>query len=279
MDYVRAAQPRVVTLFLLTVLVAMLLAHERSVALILAVLVGVGLTVAGAATLNNVLERDLDRRMERTRERPTASGALPPGRALAAGLGAVAAGVAELWVAAGWPAATLAFAGAAYYVVVYTMLLKPRLALSALPGGLAGAFPPLIGWAAAGAHASRDIVYLCALVIVWSPAHFWALSYSRRGDYENAGIPTPAVTYGERAGRAHVVAFLGLVTCLTLVPAATRLYGPAYLAIALGAAVAMWIVALRFAARGTAASAWWVYKVSGPYLAVIMAAMLLDRLL
>ena len=152
--------------------------------------------------------------MERTRRRPIAAGRIPAQRALVIGLALVAAGSLALWAVAGGLAAAFALLGAAYYVIVYTMLLKPRTALSSVPGALAGVFPALIGWAATGAAWSPGILFLCALVFVWSPPHFWALALARGDDYRASGIPTPAIAYGEPACRRLIAAFVAAVTVL-----------------------------------------------------------------
>ena len=279
MDYVQAAQPRIVALFLVTVLAAMMLAGGASAWLTIAVLAATALTVAGAAILNNVIERDLDARMERTRRRPTASGRLRLGPALAAGLGAVTAGVLALWVVAGGEAALFALLGAAYYVLVYTLLLKPRTALSSVPGALAGVFPALIGWAATGAAWSGDILFLCAVVFVWSPPHFWALSLAREDDYRASGIPTPAVRYGGRATRLLIAGFFAALTIVVAAAAVSGLYGGLYDAIALVATLVLWVFVARLLAARSGPAAWALFKVSGPWLAALVAAAVLDRLL
>jgi len=279
MDYVKAAQPRIVALFLVTVLAAMLLAGGAGAWLVIAVLAATALTVAGAALLNNVIERDVDARMERTRMRPTASGRLRPGRARAAGLAAVAAGVLALWVVAGGLAAVFALLGAAYYVLVYTLLLKPRAALSSVPGALAGVFPALIGWAATGAPWSADILFLCALIFAWSPPHFWALSLAREDDYRLSGIPTPAVRYGERTTRVLIVAFFAAFTGIVTAAAVTDLYGIPYVALVLAASLVLWVFVARLLVTRTSAAAWALFKVSGPCLAAVVAAAVVGRLL
>ena len=212
MEYVRAAQPRIVALFLVTVLAALLLGGSPAAWRVLAVLAATALTVGGAALLNNVIERDIDRRMERTRRRPTASGRITPARAALAGLAAVAAGVVALWAVAGGLAALFALAGAFYYVVVYTLLLKPRIALSAVPGGVAGIFPALIGWAASGAAWSGVILFLCVLIPIWSPPHSWALTLALGDDYRSSGIPTPPTRYGDAATRRLIAGFVAGLT-------------------------------------------------------------------
>jgi protoheme IX farnesyltransferase len=279
MEYLQAAQPRIVGLFLLTVVAAMLLAGDPGLLRILAVAVPTALTVGGAAMLNNYLERDSDTRMERTRRRPIAAGRIPARRALVIGLALVAAGSLALWALAGGLAAALALLGAAYYVVVYTMLLKPRTALSSVPGALAGVFPALIGWAATGAAWSGSILFLCALVFLWSPPHFWALALAREDDYRASGIPTPGVAYGERACRLLIAGFVTAVTVLTLVPAAAGAFGAVYLAAALAAAAGLWYFTARLLARRDDRAAWALFKVTGPYLAVVVAAAVIGHLL
>lgn len=272
--YVRAAKPRVAGLFLLTTLVAMALAGWATPARTVAVLAGVALAVGGAALLNNVLERDLDRRMRRTLARPTATGAVSSRAGTSAGVAAIAAGALLLWLSGGAPSALLALAGAGYYVLVYTLLLKPHVAVSALPGGLAGAAPPLIGWTATGAPWTAELLVLCAVVGLWSAPHFWALALALRGEYLAASIPTPVSSFGEEAARRLIVLFAGSVVALTLAPAAAGLYGPGYAVVALAAGLAFLALALRLLRTRSAESAWLLYKLSGPYLAIVLAAML-----
>jgi len=279
MDYVRAAQPRIVGLFLVTVLAALLLGGWPGAAQSTAVLAATGLTVAGAAIVNNVLERDADARMQRTRRRPTASGVLPPGRALAAALAAVAAGALALWAVAGPPAAAFALAGAAWYALVYTLLLKPHTALSSVPGALAGVFPALVGWAATGQSFSAQVLFLCGVIFLWSPPHFWALSLAREEDYRASGIPTPPARYGEPATRLLIAAFFAALTAVVLAAWAAGLYGPLYAALALAATAVLWTFVARLLAAPAPGRAWALFKASGPYLAVVLAAAVLDHLL
>ena len=279
MDYVRAAQPRVVALFTLSVLATMLLAGSPGPATAVAVLAATALTVAGAAILNNHLERELDRRMERTRRRPTAEGRIGTRGALVAGLGAVAAGALALGAVAGGLAALLALGGAAYYVLVYTLVLKPRMALSSIPGGLAGVFPILIGWTATGAPPSGALLFVCALIVVWSPPHFWALALAREDDYRASGIPTPASRYGDDVTRRLIAGFVAALAVVTAAPLVTGLFGLPYAAVTLVATVLLWSLMLRLQAVKSRAAAWALFKASGPYLAAVLAAAVFDQLL
>ena len=279
MDLLRAAQPRIVALFLVTVLAALLLCGAPSPWLVLVVLAATGLTVGGAAVLNNVIERDTDRRMERTRRRPTASGRISPARAVAAGLIGVAAGSVALWATAGGLAALFALLGATYYVLVYTLLLKPHSALSAVPGGLAGVFPALIGWAATGSPWSGSILYLCVLIPVWSPPHSWALTLALEDDYLASGIPTPATSYGERVTGRLVAAFVVALSLVLAAPLVAGLYGWVYAAGAVPAALLLWAFTLRLLSRRTPGAAWTLFKVTGPCLALVLVAAVAAHLL
>ena len=278
MDYLRAAQPRIVALFLVTVLAAVLLCGSPAAWRVLVVLAATASTVGGAAVLNNVIERDADRRMERTRRRPTASGRIPPARAAVAGLAAVAAGAAALWAVAGGLAAVFALLGAAYYVLVYTLLLKPHTALSAVPGGVAGVFPALIGWAATGAPWSGSILFLCVLIPVWSPPHSWALTLALGDEYRASGIPTPPARYGDEVTRGLIAAFVAGLTVVLAVPLGAGLFGVVYAAGVALAAVLLWAFTLRLLRQPTPAAAWALFKVTGPCLALVLAVAVADHL-
>jgi heme o synthase len=278
MDYLRAAQPRIVALFLVTTLAAMLLCGAPPAYRALAVLAATALTVGGAALLNNTLERDVDRRMARTRRRPTASGRIPPARALAAGLTAVALGAVVLLVVSGGLAALFALLGAAYYALVYTLLLKPHSALSAVPGGIAGVFPALIGWAATGSPWSGEILFLCLLIPVWSPAHSWALTLALADEYRGSGIPTPPARYGEAATVRLIAVFLTAFTVVLAVPLATGVFGWVYALGAAAAALLFWGFAVPLLRRPGSRSAWRLFKASGPCLALVLVAAVADKL-
>jgi len=244
-----------------------------------AVLAATALTVGGAAMLNNVIERDVDRRMERTRRRPTASGRIPPARAALAGLVGVAAGSAALWAVAGGLAAVFALLGAFYYVVLYTLLLKPRTALSAVPGGVAGVFPALIGWAATGTGWSGALLWLCVLIPVWSPPHSWALTLALEDEYRTTGVPTPPARYGDAATRRLITGFVALLTVVLAAPLGVGLFGAVYAAGAAGAVLVLWAFTLGLVGRATREAAWALFKVTGPCLALVLAAAVADHLL
>jgi protoheme IX farnesyltransferase len=276
---VHAAKPRIVALFVLTVVAAMLLAGGPAPARAVLVVAALGVTVAGAALLNSALERRTDALMERTRGRATASGVLPARRAVGIGVALVTAGLAGTWAGGGALAAALAAVGAAYYVLVYTLLLKPRSAYSSVPGAIAGVFPALAGWAASGEPWSTQLLVLCLVIVAWSPPHFWALALARADDYRRSGVPTPVARGGERGTALLVAGCDAALVALTLGAAGAGVFGWVYLAPALPASLLLGLLAARLALRPSAGAAWLLFKASGPWLAVIVVAMVLDSAL
>jgi protoheme IX farnesyltransferase len=190
----------------------------------------------------------------------------------------VAAGAAALWAVAGSVAAVFALLGAFYYVVLYTLLLKPRTALSAVPGGVAGVFPALIGWAATGAAWSGAILFLCVLIPVWSPPHSWALTLALGEDYRASGIPVPPARYGDEATRRLIAGFMVALTVVLAAPLGAGLFGAVYAAGMALAVVLLWAFTLRLLARPSTATAWALFKVTGPCLALVLAAAVIDVL-
>ncbi|MHB9149170.1 MAG: heme o synthase [Thermoleophilia bacterium] len=279
LDLFRTAKLRVVFLFLGTTWVGLVLAsgdpwsdHAA------ATLAGTGLAVAGAGSLNQYLDRDRDRLMARTSRRPLPDGRLPAWAVLAFGAAACAGGIAVLGVSVGPACGMLAAAGALYYLLGYTVLLKPRSSRSAVSGGPAGVFPPLIGWVAGGGSFSLVAVSLCALVFLWSPPHFWALTLARGTEYEDADIPTPERSRGASHVALLVLMYVVAAVAVSLLPAAFGEFGGMYLLVSAGAGLVFGALAFRLWQAPAPARAWLLHKASGVYLAVVLATMVLDRL-
>lgn len=190
-DYVLLTKPRIIELLLVTTLPVMLLAARGfpSVSLLAATLIG-GTFAAGAANaINCYVDRDIDAVMRRTARRPLNRSAMSPRNALIFGLVLGAVAVALLWLTVNALSAILALAAIAFYVVIYTMILKRRTSSNIVWGGAAGCMPVLIGWSAVTGSLGWPPVVLFAVVFLWTPPHFWALAMQFRDDYAAAGVP------------------------------------------------------------------------------------------
>ncbi|MCF6273391.1 MAG: heme o synthase [Rhodobacteraceae bacterium] len=228
-DYVELLKPRVMRLVVFTAIVGMVVAPVPvhpviAIASILCIAVGAG----ASGALNMWWDRDIDAVMKRTQDRPIPSGRVQPGEALAIGLGLSGLSVMLLAVfanpmAAAWLAFTIFF-----YVVIYSMGLKRRTPQNIVIGGAAGAFPPLLGWVVATGSISLEPVLLVALVLVWTPPHFWALALWRNEDYKAAGVPMLPVMRGARVTRRYIFAYTLLLIPVALVPSFTQIGGTLY---------------------------------------------------
>ncbi len=198
--YLELTKPRIVLLLLVTGLCAMLLAAHGwpNSWIVLWTMLGLGLSAGGANAVNMWYDRDIDPLMERTKGRPVPSGRLPAARALAFGVLAGVASTVLLLAADGWVAALASLLGYLYYVFIYTMWLKRRTPQNIVIGGAAGAFPPLVGWAAVTGHIALAPVLLFLIIFLWTPPHFWALALYRQDDYRRASIPMLPVVAGDR---------------------------------------------------------------------------------
>lgn len=242
-DYVALTKPRVISLLLFTTLMAMFVASHgwpgRSFlgGLWLLVATGTGLYAAAGASnaINMVCERDLDVRMERTASRPTVTEKIHPRAALWFAFGLEAFSFGLLWFTSNLLAATLALAGLVVYVIVYTLLLKRRTWSNIVIGGAAGAFPPLVGWAAASDNLSPLAWLLFALIFVWTPVHFWALALLIKDDYAKAGVPMLPVVKGDRYTVVQIGWYAVVTAAISLAPVllheAGWIYGLAALAL------------------------------------------------
>ncbi len=216
-DYVALTKPRVMSLLLFTALGGAFLA-ARGVPpwqYLAAVLVGGALASGGASALNMWYEEDIDREMHRTDHRPVAGGRISPLNALVFGIALNAASFAVFYFTTNILAASLALAGSALYVVLYTALLKRSTTQNIVIGGAAGAIPPLVGYAAVLGVLSLEAWYLFAIVFFWTPPHFWALSLLIKEDYARAGVPMMPVVAGERATRLQILLYTVLLIPLT----------------------------------------------------------------
>jgi protoheme IX farnesyltransferase len=218
--YVALTKPRVISLLLFTALASAIAARGEwpGLGIFLAVAVG-GYMAAGAAnTINMVVDRDIDYSMQRTRSRPTVTQAIPTDHALWFAFVLSVLSFAILWGFGNLLSAVMAFSGLVFYVVVYTMLLKRRTWHNIVIGGAAGAFPPLVGWAAVTNSLPPLALYLFAIIFVWTPVHFWALALLLKDDYAAAGVPMLPVVKGERTTVIQIGAYAIGTAVVTLLP-------------------------------------------------------------
>jgi len=277
-DYVDLTKPRLLPLVLITGLPVMGMASGGwpPLSLALPILVGIALAAASANTLNAYLEREVDKRMERTRARPLPSGKLAPQSALIFGWLLGIGSTLLLWVVAGLMTAAVAVASILYYVFVYTIWLKPRTAWNAVVGGAAGAAAPLIADVAVNGHLGMPGLLLFAIVFFWQPPHVWAIALYRKADYEAAGIPMlPNVIGDEGTRRWILICTLGLVP-VTLAPGLLGLLGSVYMTVAVGVNAWFVISSIQLAKQRTDEAARRMFHVSLAYLFAICFAMLID---
>lgn len=255
--YVALTKPRIIELLLVTTVPAMFLAADGlpPAWTAVATLVGGALAAAGANTLNSFYDRDIDVVMVRTGRRPLATGEVTPRAALVFGLVLSVLSVALLWVTTNALAAVLAAAAIAFYVLVYTMVLKRRTPQNIVWGGAAGCMPVLIGWSAVTGSLSWTPVVLFGIVFFWTPPHYWPLSLRFRSDYEAAGVPMLPVVEHPRVVARQIVAYSWVMVAVSLLLVPVAPMGPVYLAAAvvLGAAFlweayALWLRVRRGAA-------------------------------
>ena len=277
-NYVDLTKPRLLPLVLITGLPVMGMASGGwpPLSLALPILVGIALAAASANTLNAYLEREVDKRMERTRARPLPSGKLAPQSALIFGWLLGIGSTLLLWVVAGLMTAAVAVASILYYVFVYTIWLKPRSAWNAVVGGAAGAAAPLIADVAVNGHLGMPGLLLFAIVFFWQPPHVWAIALYRKADYEAAGIPMlPNVIGDEGTRRWILICTLGLVP-VTLAPGLLGLLGSVYMTVAVGVNAWFVISSIQLAKQRTDEAARRTFHVSLAYLFAICFAMLID---
>lgn len=243
-----------------------------------ATLVGGALGAAGASAINNYLDRDLDRLMDRTASRPLASGALSPRAALGFGFLLLAGSFIVLAVGANLLAATLTLGAALFYLLVYTRWLKRSSVHNIVIGGAAGAVPPLVGWAAVAGQLGLLPLLLFAIIFFWTPPHFWALSLVLKDEYQRAHLPMLPVVRGEEETRRQILVYTVTVTALSLLTGLAGHFGPLYFGAALTLGIGFLYLALRLFGRGSRADARRLFRYSIVYLGLLFLMMVIDHL-
>ena len=277
-DFIELLKPRVMSLVVFSGFAGLMVAPgdlHPVLATVAVLCIAVGAGASGA--INMWYDRDIDAIMQRTRKRPIPAGRVDPQEAVSFGIVLAIGAVTLMALAVNWLAAGLLAFTIAFYVIVYTMWLKRRTPQNIVIGGAAGAFPPMIGWAAVTGQISLASIALFLLIFMWTPPHFWALALYRTGDYAKAGVPMLPVVAGARATKAQMLVYTVLLFPLALAPWALGLTGALYAAAAaiLGllfilAAARVWFDSGERAARQ-------MFAFSILYLFLLFTLLIVDR--
>lgn len=277
-DYGVLLKPRVMSLVVFTAVVGLTLAPasiDPMTAVIAVLCIAVGAGSAGA--VNMWYDRDIDREMIRTMNRPIPAGRLDPGSALVFGCALAVASVTVMAVAVNWMAAALLALTITYYIFLYTMWLKRRTPYNIVIGGAAGAFPPMIGWAAASGSVELGALSLFAIIFLWTPPHSWALALFRRVDYNRAKVPMLPVVAGDRETRRQILIYTALLVPTTFLPVVVGMSAGFYAAAAALLGVGLGVHAVRVWREETTDAARSMFFFTILYLFLIFAALLVDR--
>ena len=278
-DFLVLLKPRIMSLVVLTALVGLLMAPggadaETGVMAILCIALGAG----AAGAINMWYDRDIDYVMSRTRNRPLPGGRMGPQLALVYGLVLGIGSVTMMALEVNLVAAALLALTIFYYVFIYTAWLKRRTPQNIVIGGAAGAFPPLIGWAAVTGTVDPGAIALVMIIFLWTPPHSWALALFRTDDYAAAGVPMMPVVAGERSTKRQMLVYTVLMLASTIVPALLGVSGLFYLASAAILGGIFWVKTWRlWKVEGTEpAKPLFLYSIL--YLFLVFLAMIADRL-
>ncbi|MGI8572888.1 MAG: heme o synthase [Solirubrobacteraceae bacterium] len=275
-DYAELTKPKVQSLLLLTTVTTMEVAGSPSVSKVALTCLGGYLSAGGAGAVNHYYDRDIDAQMKRTASRPIPAGRIAPRSALAFGIVLAACSFVLMSLTLNLLAASLALAGFAGYVGVYTLWLKRRTVQNIVIGGAAGAVPPLVGWAAVRGSLSWTAVYLFAIVFYWTPPHFWALSLLMKGEYEKVGVPMMPVVRGEHETRRQILLYTLLLYAVTQLPFCAGAFGGIYLASSMLLGLLFVAGAVWLYRRADRRAALKLYLFSLLYLALLFSSMVAD---
>ena len=277
-DFWSLTKPLIVGLLLITTYGGLVIGWQGwpPFSLTMWTLLGGALAAGGSSALNQYIDRELDRHMQRTAKRPIADGRLTDAEGLAFGIGLSLISYYILACFVNGLAALLSLAGIVYYVVVYSLWLKKATVQNIVIGGGAGAIPPLVGYAAATGTLDMTAVILFAIIFMWTPPHFWALAIVRMKDYERAGVPMMPVVRGELETRRQIFSYTIELLIVTLLLPILQLAGLFYLIASLVLGGLLLYAAWAVWKQGGNKVAWRMYKWSSTYLVFIFLAIMID---
>src|SRR4051812_3246170 len=282
-DFLALTKPRVMSLVVFSGLAGLLVAPvQLPFVLGFTAILCIALGAGACGALNQWYEADIDAKMRRTAKRPLPDGRMDRQSALHFGVGLAGFSVLLMGLATNWLTAALLAASILFYVLIYTVWLKPRTAQNIVIGGAAGAFPPLIGWVAATGHVAALPLLLFAIIFLWTPPHFWALSLFVRSDYAAAGIPMLPVVAGIRNTRRHIFFYSLPMAAAAVAPWLLDLAGPIYGGCAAVLSFVFLVLAGRVFANGATDPAEMgpekkLFAYSVFYLFALFAALVADR--
>ena len=235
-NYLELTKPKVVLMMLITAIVGMLLASKTipSMYLVIISMIGIGLCASSAATINQIIDRNIDANMVRTSNRPLPQGEITTYNASLFALALMVAGTAILVSQVNTLTAVLTVASLIGYAFIYTVFLKRATPQNIVIGGLAGAAPPLLGWTSVTNSIDPNALLLVLIIFVWTPPHFWALAIYRKEDYARESIPMLPVTHGVRFTKLQIILYTILLVLVSLLPYIVLMSGNIYLFSALG---------------------------------------------
>jgi len=280
-DFLALSKPLIVGLLLITTYGGLVIGGKAwpSFSLTMWTLLGGALAAGGSSALNQYIDRELDKNMQRTAKRPMADGRLTHAEGLAFGLGLSLISYYILACFVNPLAALLSLAGIIYYVILYSVWLKKATVQNIVIGGGAGAIPPLVGYAAATGNLDLTAWILFAIIFMWTPPHFWALAIVRMKDYEKAGVPMMPVVRGEMETRRQILVYTIELVIVTLLLPVLNLAGTVYLVSSLVLGGALLYAAWAVWKHGGNKLAWRMYKWSSSYLVFIFMAIVIDSVL
>lgn len=278
-NFLALTKPRVTLLIVFTAVIGMFLATPGMVPLniLLAATLGIGMASGAAAAFNHLVEQSIDAKMARTRARPLPTGQLSSMQTLMFSSIMASIGLGILYVYVNPLTMWLTLATFVGYAIIYTVFLKPATPLNIVIGGLSGAMPPALGWAAVTGDVSAEAWILVLIIFAWTPPHFWALALYRREEYAKSGLPMLPVTHGEEYTRLQILLYTVILTAVTLMPFALRMSGFIYLGAALLLDAVFTAYAIGLYRKYSDALAKTTFKFSILYLTLLFAALLVDH--
>jgi protoheme IX farnesyltransferase len=278
-NFLALTKPRVTLLIVFTAMIGMFLATPSMVPLniLLAATIGIGMASGAAAAFNCLVEQAIDAKMARTRGRPLPTGQVTSKQTFIFASIMASIGLTILYVFVNPLTMWLTLATFVGYAVIYTVFLKPATPLNIVIGGLSGAMPPALGWAAVTGTVSAEAWILVLIIFAWTPPHFWALALYRREEYAKSGLPMLPVTHGEEYTRLQILLYTIILVAVTLIPFAMRMSGFIYLASALVLNALFMAYAIGLYRKYSDDLARSMFKFSILYLTLLFAALLVDH--